>query len=126
MFLRFVVGVDAESAWWLTGVITMAQALHDDGGLYQYESGWLEEVLAWLNEHLPCPPFKQKLRSGQWTADAGSWFRAEAGEPLDRMWDIVAILREHGVPVRVVTARQPGKVVYSDRFQVVAETPRWA
>ncbi len=31
MFLRFVVGADAESAWWLTGVITMAQALHDDG-----------------------------------------------------------------------------------------------
>ena len=47
-------------------------------------------------------------------------------EPIRRMWDIVAILREHGVAARMVTAEKPGKIVYEDRYQVVAETPYWA
>jgi hypothetical protein len=91
-----------------------------------YESEWLEEIFEWFNEHLPCPPFQEKLRSGEWTADAVSWFRAYAKEPLRRIWDIIALLREHGVPVRLVTTKKPGKIVYSDEYQIVAETPYWA
>ena len=128
MFVRFVVGADAENASRLTGVINMAQALRDAGKLelYGYESALLEDIGEWFNENLPCPPFRRKLKSGEWTPQAVSWFRADAGEPLRRIWDIVAILREHGVPVRMVTTENPGKIVYSDRYQVVAETPRWA
>jgi hypothetical protein len=126
MFVRFVVGADAENASWLTGVITEARILRDDGELFRYESELLREVFDWLNEHLPCPPFQAKLRSGEWTADAVSWFRADAKGPLGRIWDIVAILREHGVPVRLVTTDKPGKIVYSDQYQIVAETPYWA
>ncbi len=125
MYVRFVVGADAENAAWLTGIITEARLLRDAGELYDYESERLEEIYEWFNEHLPCPPFEQKLRSGAWTRDAVAWFRAEAGEPIQRMWDIVAILREHGVPVRLVTTERPGRVVYEDEYQVVAETPRW-
>jgi hypothetical protein len=125
-FVRFVVGTDAENGWWLTGVITSARILRDAGELYSYESELLEEAFDWFNEHLPCPPFGEKLRSGEWTRDAVSWFRADAVEPLRRIWDIVAILREHGVADRLVTANNPGKIVYSDEYQVVAETPYWA
>src|SRR3954447_5147692 len=103
MFVRFVVGADVENAAWLTGVITEARILRDEGHLYRYESDLLEEAFAWLNEHLPCPPFGEKLRSGEWTRDAVCWFRAEARGPVGRLWDIVAILKEYGVPVRLVT-----------------------
>ena len=34
--------------------------------------------------------------------------------------------KEHGTTVRLVTTHKPGKIVYSDRYQVVAETPYWA
>jgi hypothetical protein len=126
MFVRFVVGGDAENASWLTGVITMARLLRDDGELDRHESELLDEVFDWLDEHLPCPPFGAKLRSGAWTADAVSWFRDDARVPLGRIWDVVVILREHGVPVRLVTTEKPGKIVYSDKYQIVAETPYWA
>src|SRR5437588_13028 len=116
MFVRFVVGSDAENAAWLTGVVTMARVLRDEGELYAFESELLEDIYDWFNEHLPCPPFGEKLRSGEWSSDAVSWFRADAKEPLRRIWDLVAILREHGVPVRLVTTDKPGKIVYSDRF----------
>jgi hypothetical protein len=126
MFVRFVVGADGENAAWLTGVITMARNLRDEGELYAYESDRLEAIFDWFNEYLPCPPFQEKLGSGEWTRDAVAWFRPEATEPVRRIWDIVAILREHGVPVRMVTTRKPGKIVYEDPYQVVAETPCWA
>jgi hypothetical protein len=126
VFLRFVVGSDAENAAWLTGVITEARILDDEGELYRHESELLAEVFEWLDEHLPCPPFHDKLRSDEWTRDAVSWFRTEAEEPIRRLWDVVAILREHGVPVRLVTTEKPGRIVYEDRFQIVAETPYWA
>jgi hypothetical protein len=126
MYVRFVVGTDAENPAWLTGVITMARLLCDEGELHDYESEWLEEIFEWFNHHLPCPPFQKKLRSGEWTRDAVSWFRADAKEPLKRIWDLVAILEEHGVAVRLITSERPGKIVYEDEFQVVAETPGWA
>jgi hypothetical protein len=126
MFLRFVVGTEAENAYWLTGLFTVARKLRDEGQLYAYESDWLEEIFEWFNAHLPCPPFDRKRRSGEWTADAVSWFRDDAGEPVKHMWELVALLQEHGVQVRVVKTDKPGKIVYADECQVVAETPRWA
>jgi hypothetical protein len=126
VFVRFVVGADAENAAWLTGVITEARLLHDAGELYDHESERLEVTFEWFNEHLPCPPFKRKLSSGEWTRDAVAWFRAEATEAIRRTWDIVSVLREHGVVVRMVTSDRPGKIVYEDDYQVVAETPYWA
>jgi hypothetical protein len=45
---------------------------------------------------------------------------------MGRIWEIIALLKEHDIPVRLVYARYPGKIVYSDRFQVVAEMPRRA
>ncbi len=126
MFLRFVVGADSENAAWLTGVITMARILRDEGELYGYEADLLKATFDWLNRNLPCPPFGEKLGSGEWTPDAVCWFREDAREAVGRLWDIVAILREHGVPVRLVSAERPGKIVYEDAWQVVAETPYWA
>jgi hypothetical protein len=126
MFVRFVVGADAESAAWLTGVFTEARLLRDTGQLFDYECERLEATYEWFNQHLPCPPFKKKLPSGEWTQHAVAWFRAEASEPIRRMWDIVAILREHGIAVRMVTSERPGRIVYEDDYQVVAETPSWA
>ena len=75
MFVRFVVGTEAENAFWLTGVFTIAREMRDRGELYDYEARWLEEVFDWLNTHLPCPPFREKRRSDEWTEEAVSWFR---------------------------------------------------
>lgn len=126
MYVRFVVGPDDENPFWLDGIFTIAARLRKEGELYGYESELLEATFDWFNEHLPCPPFQEKRRSGEWSRDAVSWFRPEAGEPLRRIWDIVALLREHGTPVRMVTSNKPGRIVYRDRYQVVAETNNWS
>lgn len=126
MFIRFVEGSDSENAAWLTGLFTTAGILDDEGDLYRHESEHLHAVFDWFQENLPCPPFRSNLDSGAWTPSAVCWFRPEAHAVVTRMWDLVAILREHGISVRLVRSRKPGKIVYEDKYQIVAETPYWA
>ncbi len=117
VFVRFVVGTSGENHRWLTGVIAEARLLRDDDALERYEVEWLEETYAWLNAHLPCPPF----RESDWSRDAVCWFKDNAGESITRVWGIVALLREHGLQVRVLRSRNPGKILYEDDYQVVVE-----
>jgi hypothetical protein len=124
MFIRFVVGAESEDARWLNGVFAGARRLADEGTLYAHEAALLDETFAWFNEYLPCPPFGAKLRSGEWTPDAVAWFRDDARAFVRRIWDLVALLRENGASVRLLRDARPGRIVYEDRYQVVAETFR--
>jgi hypothetical protein len=101
----------------LTGIIAEARLLRDDGQLERYEAEWLEETYEWLNENLPCPPFS----SSRWSREAVSWFKDDAGKAIERMWGIVSLLREHGLQVRLLRSRNPGKIIYEDQYQVVVE-----
>lgn len=126
MFVRFVVGADSENQSRLLGVLTEAHELMERGELFDHEAQTLTEALGWFNDHLPVPPFRAMQRSGKWTDRAVCWFRPEAREPIAHVWDVVAILKEHGTPVRLLATDRPGRVVFEDRFQIVAEPPYWA
>lgn len=117
MFIRFVVGADDEDHRQLTGVITEARLLRDRNALEEHQVVWLQDMYGWLNDHLPCPPFS----TSGWSRDAVTWFKDNAGDPIKIMWQIVTLLREHGVPVRMLRSKNPGKVLYEDDYQVVVE-----
>jgi hypothetical protein len=115
MFIRFVVGGDAEHHRSLTGIIAEARLLRDKGALNQDQMSRLEEAYAWFNATLPVPPFS----SGNWPRDAVTWFRDDAGEAIKKMWEIASLLKEHGVPVRMLRSANPGKILYQDSYQIV-------
>lgn len=115
MYIRFVVGLENEHHRDLTGIIAEAQFLIERGELEPYEVKILEEIFEWLNENLPCPRFS----SNNWPSDVVSWFKPEAEEPIQKMWEIVALLKEHDVPVRVLKSKMPGRAFYEDNFQIV-------
>ena len=104
MFVRFVVGTEAENAFWLTGVFTIAREMRDRGELYDSGARWLGERFDWLNTHLPCPPFREKRRSDEWTEEAVSWFRDDQlkTEVLGLLDDLVHV---RGPATRRGTAR---------------------
>ncbi len=116
VFVRFVVGTDAEQHWELTGIVTEARLLRDDGQLTAEEAAQLEESYKWLSDHLPVPPFPTK-----WPRHAVAWFRDDARDAITRMWDLVALLEEHGHSVRLLRSKNPGRILYEDDFQVVVE-----
>jgi hypothetical protein len=117
MFIRFVVGGAGEHHRSLTGIITEARLLRDRGGLNKEQISWLEDAYVWFNANLPVPPFS----SSKWPRDAVTWFSDDAGEPIKRMWEIASLLKEHGVPVRMLRSANPGKILYQDSYQIVVE-----
>ena len=117
VFIRFVVGSDGQHHKELTGIITEARLLHERGELTSAEDVRLADLYEWLDEHVPVPPFE----SGRFPRDAVAWFRDDAGEAVTKMWDIVALLREHGLEVQLLRSANPGRVVYEDRTQVLVD-----
>jgi hypothetical protein len=116
IFIRFVVSAPGECADRIDRLFVHIRALRDESLLEPYESTWLDELYAWFNAELPCPPFSRE----QFPADAVSWFRSSATRFVTRMWDLAALLREHGQPVKMLKSDDPGVIVYQDDYQVVA------
>ena len=117
MFVRLVVGGDAEDHRVLTGLVTEAKLLHRSGVLTLDEEAILEAHYDWLNEHLPCPPYS----NSDWPKGVAAWFKDSAREPIRRLRAIGALLEDHGLQVRMLRSQNPGKIYYEDRFQVVVE-----
>ena len=74
----------------------------------------------WLNDNLEVPPCLKETGNDR----ALSWFHPRAREPIAVMWDLVAVLREHGQYVSLLTAKDPGLILYRDGWQVVAKPRR--
>jgi hypothetical protein len=117
MYIRFVVGADYENHRWLTGVITEAKSLRECGELLDFEVERLREINDWLKDNLPVPPFSTDYR----LLKGSCWFKSQAGDAIEKIWEIVALLKQHDIPVRMLRSTMPGKILYEDDFQIVAE-----
>jgi hypothetical protein len=112
MYVRLVVGGDAEGHRHLTGLVAEAKGLLKSGALSANEEALLEEHYAWLNAHLPVPPY----RTSDWPRTAAAWFKDTAREPIRRLWAIGAMLQDHGLLIRMLRSQNPGKIYYEDEF----------
>lgn len=115
MFIRLVIGADHEDHRSLTGLVTEAEALRKSGALSADEEAMLNEHFGWLNRHLPVPPYSRS----EWPRHAAAWFKDSAHEPIRRLRAIGHLLEEHGLSVRTLRSKNPGKIHYEDDFQVV-------
>lgn len=77
-------------------------------------------MLEWFNANLHSPACLEEPENRR----ALSWFKATARRPIEHMWRLAAILREHGLQVEMLTASDPGNILYEDGFQVVAKPHR--
>ena len=123
MYLRFVVADIDEDSERALGVFHAVRCLRAAGKLHSYEEEQHDMVRCWFNENLERPtrftaskaPFYRKK------SRALSWFKDTATEHLARVRELVAILENHGVPVRTLKVKRVGYVVYEDKYQIVAE-----
>jgi hypothetical protein len=122
MFVRFVIAeVDEESHKEL-GVFQAASRLRNNNALSEDEEAILQNIRDWFNRNLEKPtrfttakpPFYRKRQNGI------SWFKDSAHEHIRKIREMVALLKRHDVPVRMIKAARPGYIVYEDEFQIVA------
>jgi hypothetical protein len=124
MLIRFVVNTLDNDSLVEQGLIQAADDLRRRGHLADEEREVVCEVFEWFNRHLPVPPRFARSRRPNARSRAISWFKPSAGEYLDRMQALAAVLDGHGCAVERLTTDRPGYVVYEDDFQVVAEVFR--
>ena len=117
MYIRFVIGSESDSPRLQSGLFTEISYLKKEGLLEPYQVSHVNKILAFFNNNLPCPPFSKK----KWPTDAISWFKDSATDYIDRMRDLIVILEENNLVVRVLKTDKPGMILYEDEYQIVAQ-----
>ncbi len=119
-YVRFVVpGRDTRSGS-LQGIIQAVSRLDALGQLEPHENLWLLEDMRWLNEHVKVPGCLSDPENRR----AICWFRPHATRAINKARSIATLLKTKGIPVEMITTRDPGVVIYEDGLQVAAKPRR--
>jgi hypothetical protein len=70
--------------------------------------------VTWFEEHLPLPDRSKLDRR------AIFWFKTGSDRLIERIWDLVELLKEYGYHVELIKTARPGRVCYEDDYQVAA------
>lgn len=103
------------------GVFHAIGYLRDAGLLRDYHEAAMEEARHWFNDELRVPD----TFGGRRNTAGICWFRSDAHEAIARIRIYISVLEDCGIVTEQLTSRDPGCIVYEDRFQVVAEPRRW-
>ena len=114
MYLRFTTLKMDEVSKRPQGIFIAAYGLLESGDLSAAEWKRLREILDWYKANLPLPPNTFEA------SRAIFWFRNSAAENIRRMWELVAILRAHDIPISVHKCRRLANISYYDELQVAA------
>lgn len=121
MYIRF----DTEQVDLRTGkpigIFTLAYDLLGESGLMHSQRQGIEDLLAYFKKELPIPTkFTPKKNSSHNTNTPGvSWLLSENREMVSCFWSLKAVFEDHGYHINVRIESHPGKIIYSDPYQVV-------
>lgn len=73
----------------------------------------------WFNEHMESP-YDYRLEPARLADRALCWFRSTATEHLRRAWEMVALLEQRDILIRMIKTEAPGYILYEDEVQVLA------
>lgn len=124
MYLRFTVPGTVTRARVAPGPFRLATALWWDRTEDTPALLALRRELDWFNDRLPVPRRFGVVAKGRRWADGVCWFRDEAREMVGHAYVLAALLGECGVPIERSWTRDPGQILYRDRWQVVAKPER--
>ena len=119
MFIRFVSGEIHEDSHVLAGLFCTAAKLIEEVRLPEYEYEALREPMDWFNEHMESP-YDYRLEPARLADRALCWFRSTATEHLRRAWEMVALLEQRDILIRMIKTEAPGYILYEDEVQVLA------
>lgn len=119
MFIRFVNHEIDEDSGVSQGLFCAAARLMDDVKLSEYEHEVLMESIAWFERHLR-NPYRFRLKPKHVAYRSICWFRSTATDHVHHAWQMVAILEERDIFMRMIKTDVPGYIVYEDEAQVLA------
>ena len=122
MYLRFVLSARDLTTGARQGLVTAAYDLMRSDSLAEYEEAELRSAVKELERTLPVPTnFSRKKNDSHKNHRGLSWIKPEATSTISCLRKIQAVLENHDVSVEVLSAEKPGRIVYEDEYQIVAE-----
>jgi len=79
------------------------------------------DAILWFRSHLRKPRRLNRSRRPHAKNKAICWFKPSAVEHIAKAREIVRVLQDHGVHVRMIKTDNPGYIVYQDDYQIAAE-----
>lgn len=119
MFIRFVCGEIDEDSHVSAGLFRAAYKLKQEVWLPDYQYDALRELMDWFNEHLETP-YDFDLKPADVADRSLCWFRSTATEHIRRAWEMVAVLEQRDILMRMIKTETPGYILYEDEVQVLA------
>ena len=119
MFIRFVSREIDDDSRVSAGLFRTAYKLIEEVSLPDYEYDALREPMNWFNKHLKTP-YDFRLEPGDLSDLSLCWFLSTATEHLRRAWEMVAIMEERDIFIRMIKTEAPGYILYEDETQVLA------
>jgi hypothetical protein len=116
MYLRFALPKRNNPYVSREGVFTACYALLEEDRLTEYEEKQVRSHLDWFDRHLPAPECLDDVEHRR----ALCWFRSDAHDHIETMWELVGVLHTCCVPVELLKTRWPGTIVYEDEWQIAA------
>ncbi len=117
MFIRIAIIGKDEDSHQQQGIFHAAWNLLTSGELSDAEADDLRSLLEWFNANMPAP---SKSQRNALSRRAIFWFQPNAHDYIKKAWELVQLLRLHGILVEVLNTRMPGSVLYADDCQIAA------
>jgi hypothetical protein len=120
-FVRFVLPVCDEDASCATRVFQV-RTLWRTRDVSPAVDRRVRSAFAWFGDNLPVPPVVKSQRVGLcwFRREPGEPWRPDAHEPLRRAFQLASYLRSRGIRVETLQSSDAGRVLYQDRWQIVA------
>lgn len=121
MYIRFVTLINDEDSKKKQGLFMATRELRDAGELDRYELETANKIFEWFNENVAAPSFLKEDGYNRCI----SWFKPDAKEALEKMWELYHLLQSKGVAVEVLKSDDIGEIHYDDRHQIIAQPHRY-
>ena len=103
------------------GIFGPAYQAARNHALPDYYRKLIREHLNWFEDHMPVPDKLHRRHSARRRGIGICWLKPEAQGMIARMHDLAFWLTELDWPVQIIAAERPGKIIYEDHCQIVAE-----
>ncbi|MGD8230916.1 hypothetical protein [Vibrio sp. TRT 1302] len=121
MYIRFVVDEIDEDSCQRKGIFQAISGMKKQDDFYDYELDYIAEIMGWFDENLESPLDYLNKQKSQKSDVYISWFIESASEHIAKVREFVFLVESKGVVVSQIRTVNPGKIVYSDEFQIFAK-----
>jgi hypothetical protein len=121
MYLRFKTQFINKDDKPNTGIFQAMRFIREHHLTDDVDETMLKELTKWFIDNLPEPHwYTNEKREYGVRAKAVCWFKDSAKIFIQKIHELIIILEKYDLIVERITTQDPGYIVYSDEFQIVA------